>query len=455
MASNPLFISLHGSVQGGQHSISGSSLQLYAAGSKGASSAALPLLSHPARSDSNGGFSFKAMCPSATSELYLTAREGNPGSTPGVSNPSIALMTALGPCGDLASSTPIIVNEVTTVGSVWPLAPYMSSISDLGSTAGDTSFSTAMSTVEQLVDKSNGISPGTGVPEGWVVQRPNSTVWLTSWMLASIRMAVQQGTAARADCCSRLVLAGRAYPPTDTLSAALVIAHTPQNNVSNIFSLVPQAVAFQPIVSASPADWSLPLLPIPAAPVIDPPSGSYRAGQMISLTDNVPGAVVHYSTDGSSALASSVVYTAPFALSASATVRAVAIEEGISSAASSANYSITSAAAPTPCSPTPAPPPTPAPTPVPTPGPTPAPTPTPPAPSSLALSLASSTISVGNSLSAGLLLAKPAGAGGASVSPRQLLCKRCQRVAFDCSDSCRADHGLVQSESSRCRTFYN
>ena len=60
---------------------------------------------------------------------------------PGVNNPSIALMTALGPCGQLSSSTSITVNEVTTVGSIWPLAPYMSSISSLGYTPGDTSFS--------------------------------------------------------------------------------------------------------------------------------------------------------------------------------------------------------------------------------------------------------------------------------------------------------------------------
>jgi hypothetical protein len=411
MPSNPLFISLHGSVQGGQHPISGSSLQLYAAGSTGVGSAALPLLSQPARSDSSGGFSFKAMCPSPTSQLYLTAREGNPGSAPGVINPSIALMTALGPCGELASSTPIIVNEVTTVGSVWPLAPYMSSLSDLGSTAGDTSFSAAMSTVEQLVDSSHGVSPGTGVPEGWVVQTSKL------YSLADILDACVNsdgGSAGDGSACGLLFSLGAARgggPPTDTLSAALVIAHAPQNNVSNIFNIVPQAVAFQPIVSASPADWSLPLLPIPAAPLIDPPSGSYSAGQLISLTDNIPGAVIHYSADGSSASASSAVYTAPFALSASATVRAIAIAEGISSAVSSANYSITSAAAPTPA---PVPSPTPAPTPAPTPTPTPTPAPT-PAPSSLALSLPSTSINVGGSVNGGITLSKPAGSGGVSV----------------------------------------
>jgi hypothetical protein len=401
LASNRLFISVHGSVEGGQHPISGSSLQLYAAGSNGVGSVALPLLSQPARSDNSGGFSFKAMCPSATSQLYLTAREGNPGLTPGVINPSIALMTALGPCGQLASSTPIIVNEVTTVGSIWPLAPYMSSISDLGSAAGDPSLSAAMSTAEQLVDSSHGLSPGTGVPEGWVVQTSKL------YSLADILDACVNsdgGSAGDGSACGLLFSLGNTRggaPPTDTLSAALVIAHAPQNNVNNIFNLVPQEVAFQPTISAYPADWSLPLLPIPTAPVIDPPSGSYSAGQLVSLTDSVSGAVIYYSTDGSSASASSAVYTAPFALSASATVRAIAIAEGISSAASFANYGITTGTAPTPT-----------PTPSPVPGPTPTPT---PAPSSLALSLPNS-ITVGNTVTGEITLSKPAGSGVVSVS---------------------------------------
>jgi Chitobiase/beta-hexosaminidase C-terminal domain len=360
--SNPLFISLHGNVQGGQHPISGSRLQLYAAGSTGVGSAALPLLGQPVRSDSSGGFSFTAACPSPTSQLYLTAREGNPGSTPGVTNPSIALMAALGPCGELSSSTPIIVNEVTTVGSVWPLAPFMSSTSDLGSAAGDTSFSAAISGVKQLVDSRHGVSPGTGVPEGWVVQTSKL------YSLADILDACVNsygGSAGDGSACGLLFSLGAArggVPPTDTLSAALVIAQAPKNNVINIFDLVPQTVAFQPTISASPADWSLPLLPIPAAPVIDPPSGTYSAGQLVTLTDNIPGAVIHYTTDGSSASASSPVYSAPFTLSASEMVRAIAVAEGIGSAASSANYSISIASAPTPTPP-------PAPIPIPTPGP--------------------------------------------------------------------------------------
>jgi hypothetical protein len=406
--SNPLFISLRGSVQGGRHPITGSRLQLYAAGSTGVASAALPLLSHAVRTDSSGGFSFTAACPSAASQLYLTAKEGNPGTTPGVTNPSIALMAALGPCGELSSSTPIIVNEVTTVGSVWPLAPYMSSMSDVGSAAGDTSFSAAISGVDLLVDISRGVSPGKGVPEGWAVQTSKL------YSLANILDACVSsygGSAGDGSACGLLFSLGaarRGGPPTDTLSAALVIAQAPKNNVSNIFNLVPQAVTFQPVVSASPADWSLPLLPIPAAPVIDPPSGSYSAGQVVTLTDNIADAGIHYTTDGSSPSANSSVYSAPLTLTASETVRAIAVAEGISSAASSAGYSISITRAPTPA-------PTPGPTPTPSPTPSPTPTPTVPTPPLLALSLASSSTNVGSSITGGITLSKPAGSGGVSV----------------------------------------
>ncbi len=38
-------------------------------------------------------------------------------------NPNLALMTALGSCGGIGSGS-VVVNEVTTVASVWPLAPF-------------------------------------------------------------------------------------------------------------------------------------------------------------------------------------------------------------------------------------------------------------------------------------------------------------------------------------------
>jgi hypothetical protein len=339
----PAFFKLQGNVQGGQHPISGSTIQVYSAGTTGLASAALPLLSQPAHSDGNGGFSFKIACPSSTSQLYITARQGNPGSSPGVVNPAIALMAALGPCGELTSSPSVTINEVTTVGSVWPLASYMSSASLLGYAPGDTSFSADVTLVQQLVDTIHGTSPGQGIPEGYAVQ----TAKLFS--LADLLDACVNsygGTAGDGSPCGRLFSLGAARdatPPTDTLQAALLIAQAPDANVTNIFNLVPAGGAFQPTISPSPVDWSLPLVAIPGAPAIDPPPGNYPAGQQVTLTDNIPGAVIHYTADGNAASSSSAVYTSPITLANSEMVRAIAVNEGISSSTSSASYSVTPA----------------------------------------------------------------------------------------------------------------
>ena len=335
----PAFFTLHGSVRGGQHPISGSTIQVYSAGTTGRASSALPLLSHPAHSDGNGNFSLNIACPSSSSQLYITAKEGNPSSS-GAVNPAIALMAALGPCGELTTSPSVTVNEVTTVGSVWPLASYMSSASLLGYTPGDASFSAAVTLVQQLIDTLHGTTPGQGIPEGYAVQtaKLDSLADLLDGCVNSFG-----GKAGDGSPCGRLFsldAVGEVIPPTDTLQAALLIAQAPDDNVTNIFNLVPGGGAFQPTISPSPADWSLPLVPIPDAPAIDPPSGSYPAGQQVTLTDNVPGAVIHYTTDGTAASSGSAVYTSPLTLANSETVRAIAVDRGISGSTSSASYTV-------------------------------------------------------------------------------------------------------------------
>ena len=118
-----------------QQPVSGSSVQLYAAGISGVGSTAQPLLSNPVRSDSDGSFSIPAsyLCPSASSQLYVVARGGSPGLPSGADNPALALTAMLGSCDSLSASIPIYINEVTTIGSVWPLAAYMKSPSEIGS----------------------------------------------------------------------------------------------------------------------------------------------------------------------------------------------------------------------------------------------------------------------------------------------------------------------------------
>jgi hypothetical protein len=171
-AAIPAPVALRGTVHGGQQPVTGAKVQLYAAGTTGIGSAALPLLNHPVDSDNQGNFSIPATydCPSASSQLYLVARGGNPGLAAGADNPAIALTAMLGPCGSLSASSPVAVNEVTTIGSVWPLAAYIRSTTELGYAAGDPAFSPAATTVNQFINLTQGSSPGVSTPESHFAQ---------------------------------------------------------------------------------------------------------------------------------------------------------------------------------------------------------------------------------------------------------------------------------------------
>jgi trimeric autotransporter adhesin len=162
----------HSSVHGGQQPISGATLQLYAVGTTGDGSAATPLLTQAVASDANGNFNITGAytCPSASTLVYVVATGGNPGLSPGTNNPDIALLAALGPCGNLTSSTFITINELTTVGAIWPLAPFMASYTNIGSGSSDASaLASAFTLASQYVNTTTGSAPGQNVPSGTTV----------------------------------------------------------------------------------------------------------------------------------------------------------------------------------------------------------------------------------------------------------------------------------------------
>ena len=69
------------------------------------------------------------------------------------------------------------------------------------------------------------------------------------------------------------------------------------------------------VISSTPA----------ATPVFTPAAGSYSTTQTVSITDATPGAIIHFTTDGSTPTAASLVYSVPLAVSVSETLRAVAL----------------------------------------------------------------------------------------------------------------------------------
>jgi len=116
-------VTLAGVVHGGQQPITGATIQLWAAGTTADESAATPLISSAPVTGSAGQFSITGLytCPTIQSEVYLTATGGNPGLAPGTNNTASVLVSALGPCGNLTSATHIVINEASTIGSIYPI----------------------------------------------------------------------------------------------------------------------------------------------------------------------------------------------------------------------------------------------------------------------------------------------------------------------------------------------
>jgi Chitobiase/beta-hexosaminidase C-terminal domain/Legume lectin domain len=78
-----------------------------------------------------------------------------------------------------------------------------------------------------------------------------------------------------------------------------------------------------------------------AAPVISPAGQNFHPSITVTITDSTPNAQIFYTTDGSTPSTSSTLYTAPFTISTTATVKAIATGTNIlASTVSSQTYTL-------------------------------------------------------------------------------------------------------------------
>ena len=87
--------------------------------------------------------------------------------------------------------------------------------------------------------------------------------------------------------------------------------------------------------------------PSPAAmPSFSPPAGTYTAAQTLTLSDQTPGAVIYYTTDGTTPNGSSTVFNGQIQISSSETIEAIAVANGYSVSPMAAAAYIIAAATP-------------------------------------------------------------------------------------------------------------
>jgi hypothetical protein len=85
------------------------------------------------------------------------------------------------------------------------------------------------------------------------------------------------------------------------------------------------------------------VLPVAATPVIAPAAGVYPEGQIVTITDATAGATIYYTVNGTTPGTASAKYTAPFLVSSSQTVKAIATATSYTnSAVASATYNLIS-----------------------------------------------------------------------------------------------------------------
>lgn len=84
-----------------------------------------------------------------------------------------------------------------------------------------------------------------------------------------------------------------------------------------------------------------------AAPVLSPAGGTFGGSVTVSMSSTTAGAAIHYTTDGSDPTASSPLYSGPFTLTSSATVKAMAIASGLTNSSITLGmFTVTAQAAP-------------------------------------------------------------------------------------------------------------
>ena len=257
---------IKGQVLGGGVPIAKSTVTLWEA------SAGAPRQLAQTKTSDDGRFEVHSKGAHRDSVLYLVAKGGEARANKGSGdNSAIALLTVLG-------NTPpasVVINEMTTVASVWTNAQFLDGTALRGHPLG---LKIAAGNAPNFVSLATG---------GWggTIQDPlNSSQTPTMANFATLADVLSGCvTRVKADACTSLFAAStppRGSAPTDTLSAAEAVARYPWYEPERLFALLGQlypvptgktmrAVPFMPYLGFAPSAWVLPL---------EFDGGGYRAG---------------------------------------------------------------------------------------------------------------------------------------------------------------------------------
>ena len=246
-----------GQVLGGGAPVERATVTLWAA------TAGAPVQLGQAATGADGRFTIDSSAASPKdASLYLIADGGKSAADKtGGDNDRIALMTVLG--SEPPSS--VVINELTTIASVWTHAQFVEGAAIKGHALG---LRIAAGNVPNFVDLTTG-----GL--GPVIQDPLNSSQTTTLATFNTLGNLLGGcvTRVRGDACDKFFAAATppgGTVPTDTLTAAQNIARNPSHQAQKIFALLDEFhpvpagklwrdVPFVPYLSFAPSAWTLSL----------------------------------------------------------------------------------------------------------------------------------------------------------------------------------------------------
>ncbi len=220
-------------------------------------------------------------CPSSTSLVYFMASGGNPGIGQGT-NSAIKLVAALGPCGNLTTSTLTNINEITTIGAAFALGQFFTPT--FGSSSADTfgapssnsiGITNAFATAATLVNTSTGNPSPTTAANGTNYYLTANDQQKINTMGNILADCVNSSGPTSTSCNSLFTAVTPTYAPlststaatkaTDTLQAAVYMSLNPTStnssssstNMGTLIGLQTPYESFPNALSAQPTDWTL------------------------------------------------------------------------------------------------------------------------------------------------------------------------------------------------------
>ena len=118
---------------------------------------------------------------------------------------------------------------------------------------------------------------------------------------------------------------------TYTTSSLAVGSHTVLATYQGDSSFQQSSASLSETIQLAPA----------ATPTFSPAGGAYAGSQSVTISDQTDGAMIYYTTNGSTPTTNSTVYTGPILVAATETIQAIATATGYApSAVASATFTI-------------------------------------------------------------------------------------------------------------------